>query len=64
MNKSCWVSVEERLPEDGQKVIVCTKSKLVKDARYSACRGKFVASGNVTVTHWMPSPKLPEVEDE
>ena len=60
MSELCWISVEERLPKDGQKVIICTKSKLVKDARYSERQSKFVTSGNVTVTHWMPQPELPE----
>ena len=56
-----WISVEERLPEDGQKVLICTKTKLIKDARYSRRRGCFITSGNITATHWMPLPQPPEV---
>lgn len=55
-----WIRVSKRLPEDGQKVLVCTATKIIKDARYSERMGKFIASGNITVTHWMPQPELPD----
>lgn len=61
--KPPWISVQDDLPEDGQRVLVCTTSRLVKDARYSKRRNCFVASGRINVTHWMPQPMLPEEEN-
>lgn len=57
--KSPWIPVTERLPEDGQRILVCTATKLVKDARYIKRQNRFLASGNLTVTHWMPVPEVP-----
>lgn len=57
-----WISVTERMPDDNEKVIVYTRSGKVCVARWSARQDKFVASGNLTVTHWMPLPDKPRAE--
>lgn len=54
-----WIPVTERLPEDGERVLVCTQTRKIKDARYSKRRNLFVTSGQITVTHWKPLPPLP-----
>ena len=55
-----WIPVTERLPEDGERVLVCTQTHKIKDARYIKRSGRFVTAGNITVTHWKPMPALPE----
>ena len=57
--KSPWIPVTERLPEDGQRILVCTATKLVKDARYIKRQNRFISAGNITATHWMPIPEVP-----
>ena len=52
-----WISVEDRLPEDGDVVIICTNKNFV----YA---GELIGdtwfldndSWTATVTHWMPLP--------
>lgn len=60
--KPHWISVTERLPDDNEKVIVYTRSGKVCVARWSVRQDKFVSSGNLTVTHWMPLPDEPITE--
>jgi hypothetical protein len=55
-----WIPVSERLPEDGVQVLACTKHGKAFSAHCE--RGKFRASGSVTVTHWMPLPQPPKGE--
>ena len=57
-----WIRVEERLPNDNEKVIVYTRSGKMCVARWSARQDKFVSSGNLTVTHWMLLPNEPKTE--
>lgn len=59
---SCWINVKNALPADNEKVLVCTRSKKMCVARWSARQERFVTSGNVTVTHWLPLPGLPREE--
>lgn len=67
---SNWISVKYRLPKSGDQVLVCAKSV---NGRYLAFMdylegGAFDFMGLMVwpheVTHWMPSPELPEEEDE
>lgn len=62
MERPQWISVEEILPDDNEKVIVHTRSGKMCVARWSARQDKFVSSGNLTVTHWMPLPDEPRTE--
>lgn len=57
-----WISVDERLPEDGSPVVVCLKSGGITIARYDMARGRFRTSRSIIVTHWMPLPKPPKGE--
>lgn len=61
-----WISVKERLPEDGEKVLVLTHQveKGLIGSRYlegaTACKRGFVSvRDGFLVTHWMPMPELP-----
>ena len=56
-----WISVREKVPEDQEEVLVCTRSK-------NGCRNidkgywsidHFIHRGTAEVTHWKPLPKLP-----
>jgi hypothetical protein len=62
-----WISVNERLPEDG-RVLCVRKSEYFRGRRYIDILisdhgwfrdgAFFVSDGNVT--HWMPLPELPK----
>lgn len=64
-----WISVEERLPNDGQKVMVCG---LRNGMQVGAFKGLSRQNRNgswwwkkdtiLHVTHWMELPKPPEEE--
>lgn len=57
--ESSWVSVKDRLPEDGVEVLV------VSDGETGASwheAGEFGWAIGGTVTHWAPLPKPPEEE--
>lgn len=54
-----WISVKERLPENGIEVLV------VSDGETGASwheKGEFGWAIGGTVTHWMPLPEPPEEE--
>ena len=52
-----WVSVDERLPEEDGKYIVCTAKNTVYCAKYHA-KGRFFGTDMHThITNWMPLPK-------
>ena len=55
-----WISVEERMPEDNEKILVYTESGKSAVARWSQRQNRWMASGNLSVTHWMPLPEPPE----
>ena len=63
-----WISVKERLPEDGQKIIATFRNEgglIVDQARYSNGEFDFASWAYVwgdNVTHWMPLPQAPEEE--
>lgn len=59
-----WISVEERLPEDGQKVLVCGTRKGMQVGTFRGLVHPFDARGwwwkkgtRLDVTHWMPLPE-------
>lgn len=55
-----WISVKDKLPEDGVQVLACTKHGKAFSAHCE--KGKWRVSGSVTVTNWMPMPEPPEVD--
>ncbi len=61
-----WISVRDRLPEPGQKIIAVFRDSgglMVDQARYRDDLFDFSGWCNVqmeSVTHWMPIPKLPK----
>lgn len=60
-----WNSVEDRLPEDQEEVLVCTRSKngiRNIDKGYMAI-DRFIHRGCAEVTHWMPLPNPPKGEE-
>ena len=64
-----WISVRERLPQDGQKVIATFRNdggRVVDQARYANGEFDFASWAYVwgdNVTHWMPLPQPPKEED-
>lgn len=60
--QSGWISVDERLPEDGSPVVVYLQSGGITIARYDMAWGRFRTSGSITITHWMPLPEPPKGE--
>lgn len=72
--KSEWISVKDRVPMHGQRVlVVCINQQNRMQRHVSICdhhfsinpRGERFSrwSGWKSVTHWMPLPELPEVND-
>lgn len=65
-----WISVGERLPEDGQKIIAAFRNGgglIVDQARYRNEEFDFASWAYVwgdNVTHWMPLPQPPEEEEK
>ena len=59
-----WIPVSERLPEDLQSIIVFTKDRKTYIIRFLELYGRegFGSLSDI-VTHWMPLPKLPEVQE-
>lgn len=58
LERSVWISVEDRLPEDNVQVLVCTRHGKAFPAHCE--NGKWRVSGSVKVTHWTPMPKSPK----
>ena len=60
-----WISVSERLPEENVAVLVVTKrnrNPVVAWMRLGLWRSRGVDFA-LSVTHWMPLPELPEVQE-
>lgn len=60
-----WISVEEQLPEEAGKYIVCTRKKAVYCTafRFFHGRGYFATDTTTHITHWMPLPEQPKEEN-
>ena len=66
LNKPTWISTKDRLPEDGERVLIYTKYEDIIVAKYYSLRGVWRSPEDVEeeytnneVTHWMPLPKPP-----
>ena len=75
--QSEWISVDERFPEEGDEIILCTEDGIVGAGRFF-----FLGEGHyfrwiagegsdfdddfveTNVTHWMPLPEPPEMKGE
>lgn len=57
-----WIPVSDRLPESGQRVIVCRKDGRVEQGVYLGVNGwwKVYGTNTKSITHWMPMPAPPE----
>lgn len=60
-----WISVEDRLPENYQEVIVFVDAANAKEiymAQYMNLSFNILVSGNHSnfITHWMPLPEPPK----
>lgn len=69
-----WVSVEERLPEEGERVLVVTSVKVVSPSEFRNKQfGRYpnytegdrcMAYTFANVTHWQPLPSAPGQEQK
>ena len=56
-----WISVEERLPEENGKYIVCTAKGSVYCTKFSiGVRGSFHTDMYTHIAYWMPLPEPPK----
>ena len=58
-----WISVEDELPKEEGKYIVCTERGSVYCTRFykcGGCEGIFKTDINTHITYWMPLPKPPK----
>lgn len=60
-----WISVKDRLPKEGVKVLACYKGAYLEICKCS--EGVWVnrfGSDYTGVTHWMPLPEPPKENEE
>ena len=61
-----WISVEDELPKEEGKYIVCTERGSVYCTRFykgCGCEGIFKTDTNTHITYWMPLPAPPKEEE-
>ncbi len=60
---SGWIRVEDRLPENWQRVIIhgagYTKIPQVKSGYRTGTYWRTDSGGSISVTHWQPMPEPP-----
>lgn len=59
-----WISVKDRLPEDGRYLVVTQKADGYADVNTAAYNdmGWWTLSNFGDITHWMPIPEMPKEE--
>ena len=63
-----WISVEDRLPEPWEQVLIYSRHDFCESAFYIGVPGKWCSTWNHemldadSVTHWMPMPNPPKGE--
>lgn len=62
-----WVSVNDRLPEKGERVLICTNLPFVCEGYLGRENNRFVRNNTYIVesslgkvTHWQPLPEPPK----
>lgn len=66
-----WISVKNKFPNDGERVIACTVDKMVLEMKFDKrreCWGRLDIDGmhlfgKSFVTRWMPLPEPPKDSD-
>ena len=65
LNERRWISVKEKLPEGGERVIVARKDGKVEQGYKNVGNWWRVYGTRVkTITHWMPMPSGPDEGSE
>jgi len=64
-----WISVKDRMPEDGKEVLFCDGSSIMVgryngDEKFWELTDANMIAYAVDITHWMPLPEPPESESE
>jgi len=57
-----WISVEDRLPEEGVEVLLTDGLRMDVDHYYHGKNDCWANCPYITPTHWMPLPGPPETE--
>lgn len=57
-----WISVKDRLPEEGQYVLIYSNYVSGYGIRISQYFHNRFSMGNTDTTHWMPLPEPPKGE--
>ena len=61
VNVGEWISVEERLPDNGEKVLIADNEGYMIVAKWYELGGWFLPVCRANpVTHWMPLPEPPK----
>ena len=55
-----WISVEDRLPEDGFYLIYASSYNYQVTATANLLTGGWIVDPNINVTHWQPLPSPPQ----
>ena len=72
INREVWISVEERIPNKGENVLVFATEKYTKGHKFAIDRLEegekepiwMYTHGWIEVTHWMSLPETPEKNAE
>jgi len=71
LQKKSWISVKDRLPEDGESILIFVNDSRYEPIQYDVCYydgdDAWLDSGysfGSDVTHWMPLPEPPEMKGE
>ncbi len=65
---SDWISCEERMPDEGEMVLVFSTHKEISKAFWDSDMGKFFIADSdyhynqLDITHWQPLPEPPKGE--
>lgn len=59
-----WISVKDRLPDSGSDVLAFAEDHCIYTALFDGIWWLSGDAPSYKVTHWMPLPEPPEVEDE